>query len=127
MSKKNRSRKQTHPRTVPQPDTDKPQPATSSRHGRSTWILSFLVVVLLLGFHHQSRKLARYEAEFVSLSLKSGQLYLATLRQQIEWLTLLTEHGIVDPVELENAEETYRQAVHKEDRKAGILRERHGY
>ena len=104
-----------------------PKPSPLARKNR---ILTNLVLVLIavgvVVVHYQSRRCARYEARFVALSMKSGQLYLETLRQKIEYLTILAEHGIVDPGELHATQRQYRQALEKERRKAALLRRKYG-
>ena len=89
--------------------------------------LIILITVFGIAYHHQGRKLADHEARFLALSVKSSQLYLETLRQKVDWLTVLTEHGIIDPLELETAVNNYRHAQTREARKRKAWRARYGY
>ncbi|MDJ0841804.1 MAG: hypothetical protein QNK37_35200 [Acidobacteriota bacterium] len=89
--------------------------------------LLVLIVVFAIAYHYQGRQLADYENRFMALSVKSSQLYLETMRQKVDWLTVLAEHGIIDPLELETATNNYHQAMQREQRKREGWRSKYGY
>ncbi len=94
---------------------------------RLTNTILVLIAVFLIAYHHQGRQLADYEARFLALSIKAGQMHVETLRQKVDWLTVLTQHGIIDPLELETARNHYTRAVQTERTKQQNWRARYGY
>ena len=106
-----------------------PSPREERLQRNNKRLLNLVLVLIAFGlilFHHQGRVIARYEAHFETLSIKSGQLYLASLRQKIDYLSILAEHDIIDPAEWEAARDAYAEAVRKEKRKVAMMREKHG-
>ena len=98
---------------------------TAGKQRRLRRILALVVILGITLVHHQQQSINDYERDFTALHIKTGQLYIATLRQKIEYMSILAENGIIDVSELNEAQNVLNQAVDTERTKAVEMRRRY--